>query len=357
MLGRKVIAGMFAACVAGAALLVSVPMLVAAGSVNLGYLALVHTLAENSTLGAYQLEGVRSPTEADRQRLNQARQHFDRAISLDPSVAASVQYAVGHINGMVGEVEQWSAQAGYAGARAESSALALGLFHWRNGRPALAERVWAEHGRDLADYFVHRGDRLLVSADRERALRYYQLAERLRPEDPAVSMRVTFAGIATRRDELARQKLDALLASLSPAEFADVATRLHATVSDGFVWVLIAAADVLEGRGRINDADFILGRVYRIQPDPIAFSRLGAFYCRHGRFQDGFDILERAKAYGAQHYALESRLQLSLCYCRAGQRGDAVREAEALARLAPPESEFRTWPNLLQQNWQNLCAR
>ncbi|BCX02586.1 MAG: hypothetical protein KatS3mg053_0524 [Candidatus Roseilinea sp.] len=208
----------------------------------------------------------------------------------------------------------------------------------------------------MADFFAYRGDALLDSTDREQVYRYYRIAQAIRPNDPALDVRVILASFMTGRKDLARQEISALIDSLPPDVLASAAAPLHAVVSDAFIWVLIAAADTYLERGAAQHAEQMLLRAYHIQPDPISMSRLGSFYCSQHRYREGIEVLKKAQIYEPQYYALESRQRLSICYCRAGRRDDAMREAEMLARIAPAQSQFTAWPQALEQHWQQLCS-
>lgn len=333
--------------------------IVARAHLNLGYLMLVHALAPRAPSGVYAFDEGEPLTRSELAEILHVQRHFSRAMTLDPGLAFSAVPASAFAHSLLGHFEQAEAEWGLALQRADSrrqlTALAMGAFHHRRGQSALAERIWFEYGPDIPDYFVHRGDQLLDYPDRELALHYYQIAEHLRPGMPDLEMRIVLAGFRAGREELARQKLTGLLQKMNPEEFTTVAVRLYALVHQEFIWVLIAASDVLQERQDVRGAEFMLLEAQRVQPDPIAFSRLGAFYCRHGRFQEGIDTLVKSKAYGAQYYALESRQQLSICYCRDGRGDDAMREAEELARMAPADSGFSVWPEILQRDWQQIC--
>jgi tetratricopeptide (TPR) repeat protein len=333
--------------------------IVARAHLNLGYLMLVHALAPRAPSGMYALDQDETLTLSELAGISHAQHHFSRAMTLDPGLAFSAVPASAYAHSLLGHFKQAEAEWGLALQRADGrlqlTALAMGAFHHRRGQSALAERIWLEYGQDIPDYFVHRGDQLLDYPDRELALHYYQIAEHLRPGMPDLEMRIVLAGFRAGQEEMAWQKLTGLLQKMISEEFAIAVVRLHALVHQEFIWVLIAASDVLQERQDIQGAEFMLLEAQRVQPDPISFSRLGAFYCRHGRFPEGIDTLVKAKAYGSQHYALESRQQLSICYCRDGRGDDAMREAEELARMAPADSGFSAWPEILQRDWQQIC--
>ena len=332
--------------------------IVARAHLNLGYLMLVHVLASRTPSGIYALDQDETLTLSELAGISHAQHHFSQAMTMDPSLAFSAAPASAYAHSLLGHFEQaeseWGLALQHADGRLQLTALAVGAFYYRHGQGAVAERIWFEYGQDIPDYFVYYGDGLLDDVDRELALHYYQIAERLRSGGPDLEMRIVLAGLKAGRKEIAEQRLTDLLQKMTLEEFAVAVARLH-VIHEAFIWILIAASDVLQERQDVRGAEFMLLEAQRVQPGPIVFSRLGAFYCRHGRFQEGIDTLVKSKAYGTQYYALESRQQLSICYCRDGRNDDAVREAEELARMAPADSDFRAWPEILQRGWQQIC--
>lgn len=334
------------------------PTLLALGHVNFGYLQLIRIMSNEAAPGMYALDEWH-PAPESLVTLAQVQQHFEQALNLEPSINAPVAPVLARIrtlsSGTVSRCTQTSAALSTAGARADILILGLGFSCLHAHQPDLAESIWKEWGAKMADFFAHRGDSLLDSANRERAYRYYRIAQAIRPNDPALDVRVILAGFMTGRADLARQEVSTLIDGLPPDVLASAAARLHAAVNDAFIWVLIAAADAYLERGAAQHAEQMLLRAYRIQLDPISISRLGSFYCSQGRYEEGIDVLKKAQVYEPQYYALESRQRLSICYCRAGRRDDAMREAETLARIAPADSDFTIWPKTLDQHWLQLC--
>jgi len=334
------------------------PTLLALGHVNFGYLHLIRIMSNEALPSLYALDEWH-PAPESLVTLAQVQQHFEQALDLEPSINAAVAPVLARIRtlsgGKASRCAQTSAALFTAGARADILALGLGFSCLHADQPDLAESIWKERGARMANFFAHRGDSLLDSANQEQVYRYYRIAQAIRPNDPALDMRVILASFMTGRKELAQQKVSVLLDSVPPDVLADAASRLHAVVDDAFIWVLIAAADAYSERGAVQYAEQMLLRAYRIQPDPISMSRLGSFYCAQDRYQEGIDLLKKAQIYEPQYYALESRQRLSICYCRAGRRDDAMREAETLARIAPTDSDFTIWPKTLEQHWLQLC--
>lgn len=338
------------------------PTLLALGHANFSYLRLIRVLADEAVPSLYALDEWR-PTAESFETLAQVQQHFEQALAYEPSISASVAPVLASIQALSerrGDAALTCAQTSVASPaarpRADIYALALGVNCLHMGQQALAEGIWKAHGAEMADFFAYRGDVLLDSTDREQVYRYYRIAQAIRPNDPALDVRVILAGFVTGREDLARQEVSALIDSLPPDVLASAAARLHAVVSDAFIWVLIAAADTYLERGAAQHAEQMLLRAYRIQPDPISISRLGSFYCSQHRYREGIEVLKKAQIYEPQYYALESRQRLSTCYCREGRRDDAMREAEMLARIAPAQSQFTAWPEALEQHWQQLCS-
>jgi len=244
------------------------------------------------------------------------------------------------------------------GQRIELAVLALGLLAVKRGDIPAALNLWNDRKNiRIADYLTYQGDYFLRTDEREEALKYYQLAKRLRPDELDLTLRITLVEIYLQEREAYLARLDKVLTRWGLEKTTEVIGRLHALVSDGFVWVFMAAADVYQQRQDETSAEKVLLLATQIHPGPVTYVPLGAFYCNRGRFPEGIAVLERAKPYSTQHYALLARQQLSICYCQAGLRDKAVAEAQELARMSPENTPFQTWDLQLSDNWAQLCEK
>lgn len=241
------------------------------------------------------------------------------------------------------------------GQRTELAGLALGLLAIKKGDIELAARLWGDLDAPIIDYLINQGDYLLRSEEYEEALVYYRLAERLQSDDLALTLRIIMGEIYLQDRKAYFAHLDSVLAYWGLERTLETITYLQALVSDGFVWEFIAAADVYQQRQDDLSAEKVLRMAVQVYPGPVTYVHLGSFYCNRGRYSEGIAVLEQAKPYGDQYYALQSRQRLSICFCQAGMPERAIAEAQDLARMAPDGTPFQAWDVKLTENWTQLC--
>lgn len=333
--------------------------LLAAAYVNIGYVLLAKEVGWSEG-GVYSLYPDRIETNVN--TIRWAKRCFEQALLLDRNAFVRGWFGLAFVYELINrpvEAEQaWQMVLKHQvpDRRSELAQIALGLLYIQQENFPAAKELWAGKSAEIAFFLACQGDGYLYVSP-ERALRYYEYAQALASNDTRIDIRVIWALIRTGQIEQALEHLRTLLQQVSPEEFAQKSAELYATVDEGFIWIFITAADVYHQIGKTDNAEFVLNMAVRIHEAPLTFSPMGAFYCHLGRYQEGIEILSRAKAYGTQYYALQARQRLSLCYCQAGLIEQALREAEELARIAPPDSEFHDWFPFLQQNWQQICSR
>jgi tetratricopeptide (TPR) repeat protein len=345
--------------IAAATLILLLPRLIATVQLNVAYLELLHILSTNRPLRTHALPDDISRRDINPQSIRQAMGLAELAIQTDPRLASSADFVLGHLYYLMDEPdraeEKWLASIRSGGTRVVASAISLGQMYFQQDRPELARQRLGYTVQNVRNFFIGLGDHHLRNFFGEKALQHFDFAKRLGSPSPDLEMRIALAAIMANEDDVVQQQVNVLLKSLTVEAFADWVAYLHATVTDNFVWLLIAASDELQRSQQLDEAEFMLLRARSAQPDPISYSRLGAFYCSNGQFQQGIATLNLSKIYGAEHYAMESRQMLSICYCRMGLRDAALHEATDLANMAPVGSSFRVWADVLQKDWSGIC--
>lgn len=273
---------------------------------------------------------------------------------------SSAQFVRAQYASWTGEVDKaraaWQALL-HSGERTELASLALGIIALEQGDLESALGLWSRQGNNSIHYFylINQGDFFLRNGEREVALEYYRLAEYLRPDDLDLALRIVMADIYLQNQESYFARLNHTLDQEGLETTTQAIARLHTLVSDGFVWIFFAIADIYQHREDDIAAEKVLRLATQIHRGPVSYSPLGAFYCNHGRYSEGIAVLEQAKPYGSQYYALQARQRLTICLCRSGERDKALAEAQELSEMAPVDTPFHSWDLQLIQNWSQLC--
>ncbi|HEX6177123.1 MAG TPA: tetratricopeptide repeat protein, partial [Thermoanaerobaculia bacterium] len=198
-------------------------------------------------------------------------------------------------------------------------------------RPALLEQasVYAERARDLdeavPEVHVRLGHIRFLSGKHEEAVREYQRALELRPDDP-----VALLGIAEVNEAMGRsadaEELYRKVIKARPE---------HADSYNRFGLYLLS-------RGRFDEAEKSLERFTQLAPDTArAFLNVGAAYQAQGRYEDARKAYERSVRLNASGAALSNLATLEFFL---GRYERAAEGFEKAARLSP--TNHIIWINL-----------
>jgi arylsulfatase A-like enzyme/cytochrome c-type biogenesis protein CcmH/NrfG len=186
--------------------------------------------------------------------------------------------------------------------------------------PSSATRPDPKDRRVIASRLSEIASGELTGAALESALRQV-LAED--PKNPQANLRLGYVLLESNRCDAAATFLSGAIAAQLPSADAHL----------GLAMCQMAARQP-------ESAEKTLRAAMRVEPDnPVVLANLGMLLSDGGRHREGIEFLQRALIIDPQFH--QARFNLARAYGRAGQRGDAAREAQELLTRLPADAPQR----------------